>query len=300
MKRPGECAGFLLPDLCKRFGLRRNVAIAAGVLDGHTALAAVGSLKAGDATLVIGTSNVLTIQTEKLIELPDICGVALDGLTGGLYGIDAGQNCTGDMLEWYIRHALPKEYIEEARGLGISPHDLLIGKIKKPWTNEIVAADWWNGSRNAPCDLQLTGMIAGLTLRTRPEHIYLSLLQAIACGTRNIIEHCESHGIVFRRLLAAGGVANKNSLLMSQYAGILDRPIDVAKIDEGPALGAGIFAAVASGIYATPMQAYQRMGVKEFIRYIPDTSNRDAYERLYQKNYTMREMRIRLGKMEQK
>jgi len=201
------------------------------------------------------------------------------------------------MLEWYVRRALPEEYRAEARARGITAHDLLIEKVKQPWANAVVAADWWNGSRNAPSDLRLTGTITGLTLDTRPEQIYLGLLQAIACGTRDILTLCESHGVAVHRLLAAGGAANKNGLLMREYAAILDRPIDVAQVREVPALGAAMFAAVAAGIYESPVQAYAHMGVKDFTRYVPDAANRDAYARLYRKNRAMREMLLQLGEM---
>lgn len=287
--RPGDRAGYLKASICERLGLRPGIAVATGLLDGHTALAALGSLRAGDAALVLGTSNVLTIQSARLREVSGICGIALDGLIGGLYGIDAGQSCTGDMLGWYMENMLPRAYAEEAAARGIDAHALLAGKIERPWENPVAAVDWWNGSRNAPCDLALRGELAGLSLETRPEQIYLALLQAIACGTRGIIEHCEEAGVPVRRLLAAGGVASKNPLLMREYANLLNRPVEVGRIAEGPALGSALFAAVAAGIYPDIHSAYARMGVKERLRYAPDTEHSAQYARIYENNRALRE-----------
>ena len=288
--RAGEMAGYLKPELGKKFGLRSNVAIAAGVLDGHTALIAMGALTSGDAALVIGTSNVLTIQTERMYEMEGICGIAKDGLIPGLYGIDAGQSCTGDMLDWFIRNALPEEYIREAEAGGISVHKLLEKKITCPWNNTLIAADWWNGSRNAPCDLSLRGTLIGLSLETRPQDIYLTLIQSIVCGTGEIIDQCVKQGIVLERLLAAGGIANKNQLLMQEYANLLNRPVDVAAIKEGPAIGSAILAAVAAGFYPNISDAYKNMGVKKFIRYLPDVEHRTEYDLLYRKNHFIRNL----------
>lgn len=295
--RPGEKAGMLKKEFCERFGLKPDVAVAVGVLDGHTALVALGALNAGDAALVLGTSSVLTIQTRELREIEGICGIALDGLTGGLYGIDSGQAGTGDMLEWYVNNALPAAVLQEAGEKKISPHQVLTGRIERPWESRVIVADWWNGSRNAPCDLSLPGVMSGMTLGTKPEEIYLALLQAIACGTREIIEQCGRYGVRVERLLVTGGIAGKNPLLMGEYAGILNLPVSVGQVAEGPALGAAIFAAVAAGIYENPVQAHARMGVREFVHYQPDTAHRAEYERLYRKNHALREMMIRFNQI---
>lgn len=286
--RPGDRAGYLRPDLCRRFGLEEHVAVATGTLDGHTALVALGALQEGDGVLVVGTSNVFTLQTGQLHEIEGVCGIAFDGLTPGLYGIDSGQSGTGDMLDWYVRNAMSGEILKKAEAQGISPHQILSEQITQPWENQVIAADWWNGSRNAPCNLQLKGMLSGMTLATRPEEIYLALLQAIVCGTGEIIRQCEKYGIQIKRLLATGGITGKNPLLMQEYANLLNRSILVGQVGEGPALGAAIFAAVAAGIYDTLLEAYGHMGVQEFLTYEPDQEHRAAYAALYEKNRKLR------------
>lgn len=285
---PGSSAGNLSTRWCCRLGLREDVTVAAGVLDGHTAHVALGALQPGDGALVIGTSNVLTLQCRQLHEIEGICGIALDGLTAGLYGIDSGQACTGDMLQWYVENALPAEVREEAARQGISAHELLSHRIREPWNCRLLAVDWWNGSRNAPCDLSLTGALLGMTLKTKPEDIYLALLQSIVCGSREVIEQCACQGVSLRRLLATGGITGKNPLLMQLYADIMGQRVCVGEFTEGPALGAAIFAAVASGIYEKLQQAYDRMGVRTFVAYIPDETHRADYETLYQKNHRIR------------
>lgn len=287
--RPGDTAGTLEPAWCSRLGLRPDVIVASGVLDGHTALAALGALAPGDVALVIGTSNVLTLQMEKLREIEGVCGVARHGLTPGLYGVDAGQACTGDMLAWYVNNALPASVHQEAASAGVSVHQLLCRRLTHPWDNPIIAVDWFNGSRNAPCDLTLPAALYGLTLQTRPEELYLALLQGIACGTRAILEQCARYGVEARRILATGGVTGKNPLLMQQYADLLGQDVQVGQCTEGPALGAAIFAAVAAGVYPTPLEAFAHMGVKTWVTYRPDENHRQDYERLYRRNAALRQ-----------
>lgn len=292
---PGTCAGWLRPELCRRLGITQEVAVAAGVLDGHTALVSLGCLSAGDAALVLGTSNVLTIQNAWLREIEGICGIAADGLAPGVYGIDSGQACTGDMLEWYMENALPVSVWREAQEKGVSPHTVLMERITQPWSCRLTAADWWNGSRNAPCDLSLRGALTGLSLDTRPEDIYLALLQAIVCGTREIIETCAACGVHITRLRAAGGIAGKNPVLMQSYADLLGRPVEVGQVAEGPAVGSAIYAAVAAGLYATPVEAYEHIGVREFVTYVPDAAHRAEYEEIRQRSHALRKSIAALG-----
>ena len=161
-----------------------------------------------------------------------------------------------------------------------------------------MAVDRWNGSRNAPCDLSLAGAFAGLRLQSRPEDLYLALLQSIVCGTREIIECCAGYGMEIRRLIATGGIAVKNPLLMQEYANFLHMPIRVGQVAEGPALGSAMLAAVAAGLYADPLEACACMGTKEFVTYQPDESHHDEYEKLYRKNHALRVMTAQLEHME--
>ncbi len=284
---PGRAAGALRPELCRRLGFSRDVPVAAGILDGHTAPAALGALSNGDATLVAGTSNVLAVQTGVFAEIPGVCGIAQNGFVDGLYGIDSGQACTGDMLGWFIRRALPEEILAQARQRNESPYDALRRRVRSPWQCRVAAVDWFNGSRNAPCDLALPGALVGLTMDTAPEDIYLALLQSIACGTREILDLCDCHGVRVHRFFATGGVAEKNPLLMQLYADILGRPVLVGRTDEGPALGAAVYAA--ARLWGGVGEAHARMGVREFTQYVPDAARRADYEALYRKNHALRE-----------
>jgi len=295
---PGQAAGTLNEEIRERFSLPEGITVAAGTLDGHTAIVALGALNAKDAALVVGTSNVLTIQTEALHEIDGICGIALNGLTHGLYGIDSGQSCTGDMLKWFTENSLPDYIYKEAEDKGMSVHSLLCEKIKDPQNCSLCALDFFNGSRNTPCDLTLRGAVMGLSISTKPEDIYLALLQAIVCGTREIIEECKKHGVAVNRVVATGGITAKNPLLMQQYAEILDLPVLVGKISEGPAYGAALFAAVACGMYNDARDAYDSMGVKEFTEYRPTHEHREAYERIYSRNKKFRRFIAEFEKQE--
>lgn len=291
----GQRAGMLTDAWRAVLGAAGEVSVAAGVLDGHTALYAMGALEDGDAALVVGTSNVLTVQTRTRPRATGLCGVALCGVTPGLYAIDSGQACAGEMLGWFVDHMTPPQVREDARKLGLSVHDLLCGMASRPWENRVVALDWWNGSRCVPCDLSLAGSLLGVTTGTRAQDVYLALLQGMVCGTREIMEQAAKNGAPVKRLLVSGGIARKNALLMQQYADITGMDVHVALTDEGPAMGAAIIAAVAAGVHESFAVAHAFMGVKSFRHYAPDAEHRAQYEALYQRNHAAREAIAKLG-----
>ena len=114
--------------------------------------------------------------------MPGICGVVEDGIIPGYFGYEAGQSCVGDHFEWFVNNCVPVEYKQEAKDKGISLYKLLADKAGKLAVGEsgLVALDWWNGNRSVLVDVDLTGVILGCTLLTKPEDIYRALIEATA------------------------------------------------------------------------------------------------------------------------
>jgi L-ribulokinase len=129
-------------------------------------------------------------------------------------------------------------------------------------------------------DHELSGVVVGLTLATRPEDVYRALLESTAFGTRRIIEAFEESGIPVEELTVAGGLL-KNEFLMQVYADVTGRPLSVADSAQGPALGSAIHAAVAAGAYDDVPTAAKAMGRVRPAVYRPDPDRRQRYDALY-------------------
>jgi L-ribulokinase len=110
-------------------------------------------------------------------------------------------------------------------------------------------ARWWNGNRSVLVDADLSGLLIGITLATRPPEIYRALIEATAFGTRVIVEAFENNGVPITELVAAGGLPEKNKLLMQIYADVTGREFRIIGSAQGPALGSAMHAAVAAGAY---------------------------------------------------
>jgi L-ribulokinase len=91
-------------------------------------------------------------------------------------------------------------------------------------------------------------LLFGLTLATKPEEIYLALIEAVAYGTKTIIDIFENGGIEISECLAGGGIAVKNKLLMQIFADITGKTVKVTDCAQAGAVGSAILAASAAEI----------------------------------------------------
>ena len=131
----------------------------------------------------------------------------------------------------------------------------------------------------------LSGLILGLTLRTKSEEIYRALIEATAFGTRVIIETFEKNGLPIEELYACGGMPHKDRLLMQIYADVTGREIKVASSHQASALGAAMFGSLAAGSklggYDSIEEAVNHMASCEKKAYIPIPENVDIYNHIY-------------------
>lgn len=283
----GSKAGEVTAQAAERFGLRPGIAVAVANVDAHVSLPAVGVTDAGKLLMIMGTStcHILVGTQEKLV--PGMCGVVQDGVLPGFLGYEAGQSCVGDHFDWFVSNCVPESYELQAREKGVNIHQLLTEKAAQLKAGEsgLLALDWWNGNRSVLVDVDLTGMMLGMTLLTRPEEIYRALIEATAFGTRKIIENFIANGVPIDALYACGGIAEKNAMLMQIYADVTGYEIKIARSAQSPALGSAMFGAVVAGSenggYDTIAQAAAAMGgVKETV-YRPNPQEHAVYNQLY-------------------
>lgn len=283
----GECAGRLTEEAAGRLGLREGTAVAASMIDAHVAVPSLGIDGPDKALMILGTSCCMLLCSEKLSYIKGISGCVKNAVLPGLYAYEAGQSAVGDLFDWFVKNCVPGSYEKEAADKNISIHMLLSEKASclAPGESGLVALDWWNGNRSCLADARLSGMVLGLTLRTKPEEIYRALLEAAAFGMRAIFEEFEKGGITARELYACGGIVSKNPFMMQIYADVLGKTIFTGSTEQGSAFGAAVYAAVAAGAerggYGSVYRAARAMGKTGDKRYTPIPQNMEIYHRIY-------------------
>lgn len=275
----GARAGSLTARVAAWTGLPEGIAVAVGNVDAHVTAASAQAVEPGRLVAIMGTSTCHVVNGAQVAEVAGMCGVVDGGISPGAWGYEAGQSGVGDIFGWFVEHATPA---------GVDSHERLteLAASQPVGAHGLIALDWWNGNRSLLVNHDLSGMIVGMTLATRPQDIYRALLESTAYGTRMIIEAFVEAGVAVNDLVIAGGLTN-NALLMQIYADVTKRPLNIIASTQGPALGSAIHAAVAAGEFPSVHEASQAMGRVHEAVYRPDPERARAYDALYAEYRTL-------------
>jgi len=214
-----------------------------------------------------------------------------------MLGLEAGQSAFGDIYAWFKNVLMwpSVELLKESKQIDDASKAKLIEEIgdgiiaklseeaaKIPiGESGIVALDWMNGRRTPDANQALKGAVMGLNLGSDAPAIFKSLVEATCFGSKKIADRFIEEGIPIKKVVALGGVAKKSPFVMQVMADVLNMPIQVAKSEQTPALGAAMLAAVAAGIYTNVEAAKNAMGGGFDAEYFPISENVEKYKTLY-------------------
>lgn len=240
-------AGVISEKWAEELSLSKDVVISVGCVDAHAG--AVGSgIDTGKLVKIIGTStcDMMIWPREKTINfIPGISGIVPDSIIPGYYGIEAGQAAVGDILLWFVNQLTPERYgkntAEKFKNLGEQ------ASLLRPGETGLLALDWNNGNRSLLLDPKLSGLLLGQSIYTSAHEVYRALIEATAFGALTIINRLKGSGLDFQEIIACGGLALNNPLLMQIYSDVTEKVISLAESEQTGALGAAILGAVAAG-----------------------------------------------------
>ena len=271
-----EPAGGLAAAWARRLGLRPGLPVAIGEFDVHYGAIGCGVTE-GTLVKVIGTSTCdcgVVSAGRPVPDIPGICGIVRGAILPGYYGIEAGQSAVGDIFQWWTEGicagdaALHGRLAKSAAGLA-------------PGQSGLLALDWHNGNRTILVDQRLTGLLLGTTLHTTRAEIYRALIEATAFGARAIIGRLRDYGVPIERVVCAGGIAEKNPLLLQIYADVTGCTMLVAGSSQACALGSAVAAAVLARAHPDFPTAQRAMTSLQKTAYRPRPAAQQAYDRLY-------------------
>ncbi|HDN85363.1 MAG TPA: ribulokinase [Candidatus Aerophobetes bacterium] len=283
----GQRAGGLTAYMAKLTGLKEGTPVAIGNVDAHVSVPAMTVIEPGKMVMIMGTSICHMMVDKEFHPIPGACGIVKEGILPGYYGYEAGQSAVGDIYAWMVKNSVPPEYWEEAKNKGMNIHKILEEKASRlrPGESGLLALDWWNGNRSVLVDADLSGVLLGYTLDTKPEEIYRAIIEATAFGTYKIINSFEEKGVMIKELYACGGLPERNRLVMQIFSDVTGREIKIAASPHTPAFGSAMFGAVAAGEemggYDTIFDAARNMAKIKQESFIPNRENHEVYERIY-------------------
>ena len=282
----GARAGGLTAQAAAWTGLPEGIAVAVGNVDAHVTAPAAQAIEPGQMLDVMGTSTCHVMNGDAARRGARACAAwSTAAIVPGLYGYEAGQTGVGDIFAWFVEHAVPPRYHDEARARGVDLHAHLseLAARQEVGAHGLIALDWNNGNRSVLVDHELSGLIVGLTLATRAEDIYRALIEATAFGTRMILDAFADAGrAACDELVVAGGLV-KNPVVMQIYADVTRMPLHVIGSEQGPALGSAMHAAVAAGRAPRHPRGGGGDGQARARRLRARRARADAYDALYER-----------------
>lgn len=293
-------AGTISSKWADKLGLPENLVIGTGAFDAHMG-AVGGEIEPYFLSRVMGTStcDILVVPPEELKGklVRGICGQVDGSVIPGLTGLEAGQSAFGDVYAWFKKLlSWPVEQV-------IGRSELIDDQTRQKLLNEvdqsliqklsetaeqidieksgIIALDWLNGRRTPDANQKLKTTIEGLDLGSDAPMVYRALVEATCFGAKAIVERFEEEGIPIKGVLGMGGVAKKSPFVMQVLSDVLDIPIKVVRSEQTCALGAGMFAATAAGLFNRVEDAKKAMSSGFDAVYHPDQSKVKLYKKMY-------------------
>jgi FGGY-family pentulose kinase len=276
----GEPIGNLTPDAAAHLGLSEHCVVGVGAIDAHAG--GIGLLGASldpsrpETTLALigGTSNCHMAASREACFVPGVWGPYFGAMVPGLWLTEGGQSAAGSLIDFAIDSGSGIAQLrEDARRSGRTVYEILNDRVdalcrttgvSNPalLTKDLHILDFHLGNRSPFADPHARGVVDGLPLDRNYDtdtRMYVATIEAVAYGTRAIVDAMNRSGFSIQRIVATGG-GTKNPLWMQLHADATGLPISVGNEPESVLLGTAMLAAAAAGCHPNVQSAMSAMG----------------------------------------
>ena len=262
----------LTREAAEALGLAPGTPVGVGIIDAHAGgIGLLGAPLAGGAptpdalerrlALIAGTSSCHMAASREPHFVPGVWGPYFSAMVPGMWLTEGGQSASGSLVDHAIAsHARGAELIERASREGRTAQEILNARLdalagekglahRALLARELHVLPYHHGNRSPRADATLRGMASGLRLSDTLDDLallYLATVQAVAFGTRHIIDTMNAHGHRIETILACGGGA-RNALLLRAHADATGLPVVLPREPEAVLLGSAILGAAVSG-----------------------------------------------------
>jgi len=278
----GERIGGLTARAAQELGLSEGTAVSVSIIDAHAGgLGVLGAVVDGKPVdtaslerrmaLISGTSSCHMACSRAPYYPAGIWGPYFSAMVPDLWLTEGGQSATGALIDHVIDgHALGAQLRAQAKQQGSSAYAILNARLSElaagtafpaELTRELHVLPYFHGNRSPRANPNLRGMISGLKLTSTLDSLallYLAAIQAIAHGTRHIIDTMNGAGFVIDTLIACGGDI-KNEVFVREHADATGCRILLPREPEAVLLGSAVLGAVASGDQPNVLAGMQAM-----------------------------------------
>lgn len=263
--------------------------------------------------LIGGTSTCHMTVSSDPIFVKGVWGPYCGAMVPGLWLNEGGQSVTGALIDHVIQtHICFPQLQKLAKQQGITEYEVLNRRVAEQFdskrnntitgtgaastavagvllfpaelTNGLHVCPFHHGNRSPLADVSLRGMVSGLGLSATIDDLalmYLATIQALAYGTRHIIEELNKCGYNITTIMACGG-DTKNRLFVQEHCDITGCRIVLPQVQEAVLLGSAMLGATAAGVFSSVTEAMASMsGARDIIEPNADPSLQAYHSRKY-------------------
>ncbi|XP_001639007.3 FGGY carbohydrate kinase domain-containing protein [Nematostella vectensis] len=292
-------------DAAEEMGLLAGLPVGCSMIDAYAGgLGVIGADISGHSlpcknqpitsclALVCGTSTCHIALSEEALFVKGVWGPYFSNMVPGFWLNEGGQTATGKLIDHMIEtHPSYDKLKEKAETSGISVYDLLNQQAEKLASERGLSSPAFltchfhmlpdfHGNRSPIADADMRGMVCGLNLSTSLDDLaikYLASIQALAHGTRHIIDSMNVSGHHVSTLFMCGGLT-KNTLYVQVHADITGMPCVLPREEDSVLVGSGILGACAARDFSSLQEAMKAMtAVGSIVR--PDPRLQKFYEK---------------------
>lgn len=264
-----EVVGTLKPEIAAELGFPASVKVIAGAGDNAAAAVGTGTVGEGGCNISLGTSGTLFVSS-KQFKVDAFNALHSFAHADGNYHLMGCMLSAASCNKWWSEEILKtKDFAAEQK------------EISKLGENTVFYLPYLMGERSPHNNPKARALFMGMSMDTSREDMTQAVLEGVAFGLRDSLEVARALGIPMERTKICGGGA-KSPLWVNMIANIMNLTVDIMEIEEGPAMGAAMLAAVGCGAYPSVDAAVAAL-IKVKTTVVPDPVLVEKYEAQYQK-----------------
>jgi xylulokinase len=239
-----------------------------------------GIVKSGVISVTCGTSGVVFASLDSPVMDEQLRTHTFCHAVPGKWHVMGVMLSAGGSLRWF-RDAVASEELAVAKRMGVDPYELITAQAAtvEPGCEGLIFLPYLTGERTPYPDPDARGVFFGLNLRSGRPQMARAILEGVAYGLRDSLEIVKAMGVKITQVRASGGGA-RSDLWRHIQADVFNTELVTITIDEGPAFGVALLAAVGAGIFKTVEEACEKT-IKLKDRTQPTASNVATYELFY-------------------
>ncbi|MCG8650670.1 MAG: xylulokinase, partial [Pirellulales bacterium] len=272
-----QVTGTLTPEAAKTLGLTTECKVVGGAGDCAAGAVGNGVVKKGILSTSIGTSGVMFVHSDQpqydaAGRLHTFCHAV-----NGKWHMMGVNLTSGGSLQWWVDAVIQglagindKRRYEaataEAEGVAAGSDGLLF-------------LPYLNGERTPHADPNARGSFVGMNLTHTRGHLTRSVMEGITFALRDSLEIIKSLGVPVREIRASGG-GSKNPMWRQMQADVFGKKVTTLAVEQGPAFGVALLAAVGDRAYRSIEQACKAT-IEVAEQTAPDRKATKNYDRLF-------------------